>query len=70
MAPDGRSVIFLAATQGSKAFDYDVFRLDLATNTMSKLTANSGYATNLVISPDGNSAVFLLGLRAGAASQI
>jgi Tol biopolymer transport system component len=59
MAPDGRSVIFLAATQGTKAYDYDVFRLDLATITLSKLTANNGYATDLVISPDGNSAVVL-----------
>jgi Tol biopolymer transport system component len=59
LAPDGRSIIFLAATQGTTAFDYDVFRLDLATNTLSKLTANNGYATDLVISPDGKSAVFL-----------
>ena len=59
MAPDGRSVIFLAATNGAKAFDYDVFRIDLATNTLSKLTSNNGYATDLVISSDGNSAVVL-----------
>jgi len=59
MAPDGRSVIFLAATQGTKAFDYDVFRFDLATNTLSKLTVNNGYATDLAISPDGKSAVVL-----------
>jgi hypothetical protein len=58
-APDGRSIIFLAASQGNKAFDYDVFRLDLATNVLSKLTTNNGYATDLAISPDGNWAVFL-----------
>jgi len=58
-APDGRSVIFLAASQGAKGFDYEVFRLDLATNVLSKLTTDNGYATNLAISPDGNWAVFL-----------
>lgn len=58
-APDGRSIIFLAACQGTKAFDYDVFRLDLATNVLSKLTTDNGYATNLAISPDGNWAVLL-----------
>jgi Tol biopolymer transport system component len=58
-APDGRSVIFLAASQGTKAFDYDVFRLDLATKVLSQLTSNNGYATDLAISPDGKWAVFL-----------
>ncbi len=58
-APDGHSIIFLAASHGTKAFDYDVFRLDLATNVLSKLTTNNGYATDLAISPDGNWAVFL-----------
>ncbi len=58
-APDGRSIMFLAASQGSKGFDYDIFRLDLATNVLSKLTTDNGYATDLAISPDGNWVVFL-----------
>ena len=58
-APDGRSIIFMAASQGSKGFDYEIFRLDLSTHVLSKLTTNNGYATHLAISPDGNWAVFL-----------
>ncbi len=57
--PDGRSIVFLAASQGSKAFDYNVFRFDIATNVLSQLTTNNGYATDLAVSPDGNWAVFL-----------
>lgn len=59
LAPDGRSIVFLAATQGTKAFDYDVYRLDLASNAVEKLTTANGYATNLCLSIDGKNAVFL-----------
>jgi Tol biopolymer transport system component len=57
---DGRDVYFLAATTlGDKAFDYDVYRLELANNSIEKLTAANGYATDLCVSADGTSAVFL-----------
>ncbi|MFZ1139645.1 MAG: hypothetical protein WAN76_10725 [Candidatus Sulfotelmatobacter sp.] len=59
LTPDGRRIVFLAASQGSKAFDYDVYRLDLASNAVEKLPAKSGYATNLCLSSDGKSAAFL-----------
>jgi TolB protein len=59
LAPDGRSVVFLAASEGRKAYDYDVYRLDLASNAIDKLTTANGYATNLCLSSDGKSAVFL-----------
>jgi Tol biopolymer transport system component len=60
LSPDGRQVYFLAASsQGNEAFDYDVYRLGLADNSIEKLTAANGYATDLCISADGTSAVFL-----------
>jgi TolB protein len=59
LTPDGRSIVFLAASEGAKAFDYDVYRLNLAGNTVEKLTTANGYATNLCLSSDGKSAAFL-----------
>ena len=60
LSPSGRQVYFLAATAvGDKAFDYDVYKLELADNTVEKLTAGNGYSTDLCISPDGTNAVFL-----------
>jgi TolB protein len=58
-ASDGRSIVFLGASQGAKAFDYDVYRLDLGSNGVEKLTSANGYATHLRLSPDGKSAAFL-----------
>jgi dipeptidyl aminopeptidase/acylaminoacyl peptidase len=59
LTPDGRSIIFLAASEGAKGFDYDVYRLDLATNVVEKLTTSNGYSTNLCLSSDGRVAAFL-----------
>jgi Tol biopolymer transport system component len=62
--PDGSSVLFLAATTGaSGAFDYDVYRMDLQTQEIEKITAANGYAYNLQVSPDGKRAVFVKGLK-------
>ncbi len=59
LAPDGQTVIFMAASQGARAFDYDVYRVDLASNAVEKLTTANGYSTNLCVSSDGSRAVFL-----------
>jgi Tol biopolymer transport system component len=59
LAPDGRSIYFLAATDGAKTFNYDVNRLDLASNAVEKLTTANGYASDLCVSADGKNAVFL-----------
>lgn len=59
LAPDGRSIVFLAASEGARAFDYDVYRLELATKAVERLTTANGYATNLSLSPDGKVAAFL-----------
>jgi Tol biopolymer transport system component len=53
--PDG-SLLFMAA---NRHMDYDVYRLNPDTGTIEKLTNGNGYATDLRVSADGNTAVFL-----------
>jgi Tol biopolymer transport system component len=53
--PDG-SILFMAA---DKRFNYDVYRVNPATGAIEKLTNENGYATNLQVSADGKTAVFL-----------
>jgi len=59
LASDGRSIYFMAASNGEKAFDYDVYRAELASNALEKFTTANGYATDLSVSSDGKTAVFL-----------
>lgn len=59
LASDGHSIYFMAASDGEKAFDYDVYRADLASNAVEKFTTANGYATDLAVSADGKTAVFL-----------
>ncbi len=59
LASDGRSIYFMAASDGKKAFDYDVYRLDLVSKTVEKFTTANGYATDLCVSGNGKTAVFL-----------
>jgi len=58
--PDGRSIIFSAAAQPPTGnFDYNVYRLDIASGAMGKLTAGSGLLDSLSASADGKTAVLL-----------
>jgi Tol biopolymer transport system component len=59
LASDGHSIYFMAASDGGKGFDYDVYRADLASNAVEKFTIANGYATDLAVSADGKTAVFL-----------
>jgi Tol biopolymer transport system component len=59
LASDGRSLYFMAASGGNKALDYDVYRSDLVSNAVEKFTTANGYATDLCVSSDGKTAVFL-----------
>jgi Tol biopolymer transport system component len=60
--PDGKNLLFLAATTGpSGAYDYDLYRMDLQTQEIEKLTTANGYSYNLRVSPDGKRAVFAKG---------
>ena len=57
--PDGKSVLLMAASDGKQGYDYDVYRLDLGTGVMERLTNGNGYATDLRVFADGKIAVFL-----------
>jgi Tol biopolymer transport system component len=57
--PDGKSILFMAASFGKHGFDYDVYRIDLETGSLERLTNGNGYATDLKVSADGKTAVFL-----------
>lgn len=59
LASDGHSIYFMAASNGEKAFNYDVYRADLGSNAVEKITTANGYATDLAVSADGKTAVFL-----------
>jgi Tol biopolymer transport system component len=59
---DGKSMIFLAATNGKlpwSGYDYDVYRMDIASGTVERLTQGNGYASDLKVSADGKTVVFL-----------
>jgi len=59
--PDGKGILFMAASNGKlwRGFDYDVYRVDIATGALKQLTKGNGYATDLKVSADGRTAVFL-----------
>jgi len=59
--PDGKSILFMAASNGRlwSGFDYDVYQLDIETGAIERLTKGNGYATDLRVSADGKAAVFL-----------
>jgi len=57
--PDGKSILFMAGSNGKHGYDYDVYRVDLATGSLDRLTNGNGYATDLKVSADGKTAVSL-----------
>jgi len=60
--PDGKSILFMAASNGKRpwsGYDYDVYRLDLEAGMLQRLTDGNGYATDLKVTADGKTAVFL-----------
>jgi Tol biopolymer transport system component len=57
--PDGKSILFLAATEGWRFYDYDVYRLDLETGAVERLTKKNGYATDLRVFAGGKTSAFL-----------
>jgi Tol biopolymer transport system component len=58
-ASDSHGIYFMAASDGKKGFDYDVYRSNLAGSAVEKLTTANGYATDLAVSGDGKNVVFL-----------
>ncbi len=59
--PDGKSVLFMAASNGKlgHGYDYDVYRVDIDTSAVERLTQGNGFASDLKVSADGRTAVFL-----------
>jgi Tol biopolymer transport system component len=60
--PDGKSILFMAASNGKglwSGYDYDVYRMDIGTGAVERLTTGNGYASDLKVSADGRTAVFL-----------
>jgi Tol biopolymer transport system component len=57
--PDGKSILFLAATEGPRFYDFDVYRMDLGTGEVERLTKKNGYTTDLRVFADGKTAAFL-----------
>ncbi|MGB9333679.1 MAG: hypothetical protein WCB14_01615 [Candidatus Acidiferrales bacterium] len=57
--PDGKSVLFMAASNGKHGYDYDIYHVDLGSGALERLTTGNGYATDLKVSADGTTAVFL-----------
>jgi Tol biopolymer transport system component len=57
--PDGKRILFMAATGGKREDDYDVYLLDLETEAIERLTEGNGYAGGLTLLPDRKTAVFL-----------
>jgi Tol biopolymer transport system component len=56
---DSKNILFLAASQGAKIYDYDVYRMNLETKKPERLTTGNGYSTDLQVSPDGRTAIFV-----------
>lgn len=57
--PDGKSILFMAASDGRHGYDYDIYRVDIGTGTVDRLTKGNGFASDLRISANGQTAVFL-----------
>lgn len=57
--PDGKSILFNAATNHLAHYDYDIYRMDLQTQKVDRLTTKIGYAYGLQLSRDGKTAIFM-----------
>ena len=57
--PDGKCILFMAASRGHGTYDYDVYKMDIASGSVERLTQGNGFATGLKVSADGKTAVFL-----------
>lgn len=59
--PGGESILFMAASNGKlwRGYDYDVYRMNIETGAVERLTEGNGFATDLRVSTDGKTAIFL-----------
>ncbi len=57
--PDGKNILFMAASAGKHGFDYDVYQMEIETGKIDRITSGNGYATDLRVSANGKIAVLL-----------
>jgi Tol biopolymer transport system component len=57
--PDGKSILFLAASNKKLHYDYDVYRVEIGTGAVERLTEGNGFASDLKVFNEGKMAVFL-----------
>jgi TolB protein len=60
--PDGKSILVMAASdrKGWRGeLDYDIYRVDLTTGALERLTDGNGFASHLKVYADGKTALFL-----------
>ncbi|HUJ33130.1 MAG TPA: hypothetical protein VLY23_17750 [Candidatus Acidoferrum sp.] len=57
--PNGKSILFIAATGGKRGDDYDIYLLDVEAGATERLTEGNGYAGALKLFPAGKTAAFL-----------
>jgi len=58
--PDSKTLVFIAASERLIGpFDYDIYQMNIETGAIERLTKGNGYATDLKVSADGKTAVFL-----------
>ena len=57
--PDGKSIMFMAASEGAKGYDYDIYLLDVATAKVEKLTNTKSYSSDFTLSNNGQYATYL-----------
>lgn len=55
---DAKDILLMAASHGQQHFDYDIYRLEIATRKLERLTKTNGYASDLCISQNGEKAAF------------
>ena len=55
----GMGILFMAASNGTHGYDYDIYRVDVDTGSLERFTTGNEYATALRVSADGRTAVFL-----------
>ncbi|HWF91676.1 MAG TPA: hypothetical protein VN684_05290 [Terriglobales bacterium] len=58
--PGDESILFTAATQGASSYyDYDIYKMNMHSQKIDKLTNSNGYAYGLQLSRDGKTAIFM-----------
>lgn len=58
-SPDNDAILFMAASDEKEGYGYEIYRLELASRQVQKLTHNNAYASDFRLSIQGKKAAFL-----------